>query len=177
MRIAVVDDDMEFLRRIEDGLKEFGRSYALPAYKVRACDYIMKDAYEREIPAVLNRVREEKLKESQEGFYLILTATTAEKLCFDDIVYLIKEKKYVIFHCMDGLCYRERAALEGIYRKLPGDRFIYINKGCVVNMKHVCGFREDVITMDTGGIKHTVSQKRIPTVWEQLREHWGKKKW
>ena len=60
-------DGLELARRIrereEDAdiifLSSFAK-YALPAYKVRAYDYIMKERYRAEIPAVLDRIQAEK---------------------------------------------------------------------------------------------------------------------
>lgn len=146
--------------------------YALPAYKVRACDYIMKDKYKDEIPSVLDRIRKEKL--SRDECYSIQTATWVKRMRFDEILCLEKEKKYVVFYCTEGQCYRERTTLGEVYGQLPQERFIYVNKGCIVNMKHVSSFRKDEVGLNNDGVIHVVSRGMLSKVREELLRYWRK---
>lgn len=151
--------------------------YALPAYKVRAYDYIMKEDYGTEIPVVLERVLEERRREERGDFYLIQTATWAQKMRFRDIRFLVREKKYIVFHCADGRHYRERAALETAYKRLPREQFIYVNKGCIVNMEYVTSFNGEIVSMDMGNEEHIVSRGRASKVWGELGRYWRKEGW
>lgn len=151
--------------------------YALPAYKVRAYDYIMKQDYGTEIPLVLERVLEEGRREEREGFYLIQTATWAQKMRLCDIRFLVREKKYIVFHCAGGRQYRERATLETAYKRLPREQFIYVNKGCIVNMEYVTSFNGEIVSMGVGNEEHIVSRGRTSEVWGELGRYWRKEGW
>lgn len=140
--------------------------YALSAYKVRACDYIMKDKYKDELPSMLDRIRKEKL--SRDEYYSIQRATWIKRIRFDEILYLEKKKKYVVFYCAEGQNYRERITLGEAYSQLPQEQFIYINRGCIVNRKHVSSFRKDVVGLNNDKIIHVVSRGMIPRVREEL---------
>lgn len=235
MRIAIVDDDMEFTEKVEKAVINFGKEigeeitvrcfaegsslleelgekrnydvyildiempkldglelagkiresedeanivilsgfekYALPAYKVRACDYILKENYKDEIPLILDRLRKEK--PNQDAYCSIQANTWVKRVRFDEILYLEKEKKYVVFYCTEGRIYRERASLNEAHKRLPRESFIYINKGCIINMKHVTSFKKDVISLDNDA-EYFASRGMAPKVREELAEYWGK---
>ncbi|MCM1541441.1 MAG: LytTR family DNA-binding domain-containing protein [Blautia sp.] len=146
--------------------------YALPAYKVRAYDYIMKDRYKEEIPPVLDRIRRERL--SGEEYYFIQAVTWVKRMRLNEILYLEKEKKYVVFHCTNGRIYKERSTLGEVYRQLPHERFLYINKGCIVNMRHISSFQKDEVWLNNDEIMHVVSRGMISGVREALAKYWRK---
>lgn len=176
-------DGLELARRIrereEDAdiifLSSFAK-YALPAYKVRAYDYIMKERYRAEIPAVLDRIRVEKQRRNQEDYYTIQTASMMERLPIDEIRYLTKEKKYVIFYGKEGQMARERTTLEKVYEKLPHERFLYVNKGCIINMKHIIGLKNEIVTLDNK-VEHVISRLMAPDVRKEVARCFGKMKW
>lgn len=147
--------------------------YALPAYKVRACDYIIKERYRAEIPEVLDRIRIEKQNRNQEDYYSIKTSSAVERLRIDEIRYLTKEMKYVAFYGIEGKMGRERTTLEKAYERLPHERFLYINKGCIINMKHIISLKNDVVVMDNH-VEHVVSRNMAPKVRKEITRYWGK---
>lgn len=146
--------------------------YALPAYKVRACDYIVKGENEEELLHLLERIYG-KLKAARNDYYFIQTENWGKRIWFNDIIYLLKEKKYVQFFCTGGLCYRERATLEEVYGRLPGEQFIYINRGCIINMKHAISWRKDLIGLKGVDMKLAASRGMAGKVREKLAEYWG----
>lgn len=176
-------DGLELARQIrerEEGaniifLSNFEK-YALPAYKVRACDYIMKERYQAEIPAILDRIRTEKQRRNQEDYYTIQTASMVEKLPIDEIRYLTKEKKYVVFYGKEGQMGRERTTLEKAYEKLPHERFLYVNKGCIINMKHIISLKSEIVTLDNK-VEHVISRLMAHDVRVEVARYLGKMKW
>lgn len=176
-------DGLELARRIRKREEDANiiflsnyEKYAIPGYKVRACDYIMKERYREEVPAVLDRIRTEKRRRYQEDYYTILTATMLERLPLDEIRYLTKEKKYVVFYGKEGQIGRERTTLEKVYEKLPHERFLYVNKGCIINMKHVIDLRNEIVTLDNQ-VGHVISRIMARGVREEVAEYWKKVKW
>lgn len=176
-------DGLELARRIrmreEDAyivfLSDFEK-YALPAYKVRAYDYIMKERYRAEIPAILDRIRTEMRNRNQEEYYIIRTASMTERLRMEELRYLTKEKKYVVFFGKEGTLGRERTTLEKVYAKLPHERFLYINKGCIINMKYIISLRNEKVILDNNA-EHFISRLMAPRVREEVARYMGRMKW
>lgn len=170
-------DGLELARRIREReaeanivfLSDFEK-YALPAYKVRACDYILKERYRDEVPAILDRLRAERQSRKQDDYYTILTADTMERLHRREIRCLTKEKKYVVFYGMEGQMGRERTTLEKAYERLPHERFLYINKGCIVNMEHIINVKKDTVVLDNQ-MGHTISRNMAPRVREKVARY------
>lgn len=175
-------DGMELARRIREREEDADiiflsgfEKYALPAYKVRAYDYIMKERYKAEIPAILDRIRAEKQRRNQEDYYTIQTAGMMERLPIDEIRYLTKEKKYVVFYGKEGQMSRERTTLEKVYEKLPHERFLYVNKGCIINMKHIISLKSEIVTLDNKA-EHVISRLMARNVREEVVRYLGKMK-
>lgn len=172
-------DGLELARRIREREKDaniiflsnFGK-YALPAYKVRASDYIMKEKCQAEIPAILDRIRTEKRSRNQEECYTIQTASMMKRLPIDEIRYLTKEKKYVVFYGKEGQMGRERTTLEKVYEKLPHEWFLYVNKGCIINMKHIMSLNNEIVTLDNT-VEHVISRKMARDVKKEVARYLG----
>lgn len=176
-------DGLELARRIrereEDAnivfLSDFEK-YALPAYKVRACDYIMKERYEDELPAVLDRIRAGLRGRNREEYYLIQNADVTERLHIEEIRYLTKEKKYVVFYGREGQLGRERTTLEKVYERLPHERFLYVNKGCIINIRHIVSLRKETLVLDNG-VEHVISRIMAPGVRKKVAGYLRGMKW
>ncbi len=145
--------------------------YACQSYRIKAYYYITKDYFREELPRVLERVCEEE-KESNREYYIISTETKFCKLKMNDILYLIKEKKYVFLYCTDGMIYKERRGMESIYQCLPQERFIIINRGIVVNIKYIVKYVKRELTMQDGKT-FPVSRREGQVVRNKLEEYWG----
>ena len=145
--------------------------YARQSYRVKAYYYIMKDSCQEELPRLLEQVCAEE-KENNKEYYIISTETKFCKLKMNDILYLIKEKKYVLLYCTDGMIYRERRGMESIYRYLPQERFAIINRGIVVNIKYIIRYIKKEITMQDGRT-FPVSRREGQAVRRKLEEYWG----
>ena len=145
--------------------------YALRSIKIGAYYYILKDSYERELFLILERICKEE-EESRKDYYVILTKSHGYKVLMDNILYLTKEKKYAFFQCQNGAVYSESDSLENIYKRLPQERFIMIERGIIVNMKHIMQFAKLEVTMRDGRM-FSVSRRMIAEVRERLADYWG----
>ena len=170
-RIKDVEDDaiIVFLSAYEQ--------YALPSYKVRAYYYILKREYHKEIPVILERIICERYRKEndQEDYYVIQNQVRWDQIRLNDILYLIKEKKYVVFHCIREREYKERGTMAEAYCKLPQNRFFYVDKACIVNLKYVIGMGDDIIKLGIGeeSVELPVSRRRGKSVREGLARYWG----
>lgn len=145
--------------------------YALRSIKVGAYYYILKESYQKELFMILERICREE-DESREDYYIILTKSHGCKVLMDNILYLTKEKKYAFFQCLNGGVYTERDSLENIYQRLPQERFIMIERGIIVNMKHIVQFARLEVTMRDGKTL-PVGRSRLTEVREKLADYWG----
>lgn len=145
--------------------------YACQSYQVGVYYYIMKDKYHDELTYLLEKVCKEE-EESKEECYTILTETRYCKLKMNDIMYLTKDQKYAIFHCVDGREYRERKGVENIYRTLPQQRFIVINRGIIVNVKYIIKYGKMELTMQDGKV-FPVSRRESVIVRSKLADYLG----
>lgn len=144
--------------------------YAIPSYKIRAYYYILKEEYRSEVPVILKRIWQERL-DAEKDYYVIQNALYGKRIRLDDIVYLLREKKYVVFRCTGGKEYRERGTLGEIYCKLPHDRFVYIDRGYIINLKHVIDWDGVTIRLDSG-IELTASRRMNSTFKDALAHFW-----
>jgi DNA-binding LytR/AlgR family response regulator len=144
--------------------------YAVPSYKIRACYYILKEEYKTEVPVILKRIRQERLDKAKD-YYIIQNTAYGKRMQMDDIMYLMREKKYVIFRCINGKEYKERGSLGEVYCKLPHDRFVYIDRGYIINLKHVSDWEGDVIRLRSG--VELIASRRMSVVFKDaLARYW-----
>ena len=146
-------------------------NYARHGYKVKAYDYLLKDSYQEELFLILERIEKED-RENQEEYYIISSDNKECKFPVNDILYLIKEKQYTIFHCRDVIFHKERGSLQTVLGHLPRERFILIDKGTILNLKYVVQFEKYMITLATGETL-TVSRRLRSVVQEKLLDYWG----
>lgn len=144
--------------------------YAVPSYKIRACCYILKEEYKAEIPAILKRIKQERLDKAKD-YYVIQNTAYGARMWMDDIMYLTREKKYVIFRCVNGREYKERGSLGDVYRRLPQDRFVYIDRGYIINLQHVSEWEGDVIRLHSG-VELIASRRMHLAFKDALARYW-----
>lgn len=145
--------------------------YALQGIRIGVYYYILKDSYQEELCLILERICREE-EERREDYYVILTKRYGSRVRMDNILYLTKEKKYTFFQCLNGAMYSERDSMENVFRRLPEKRFMMINKGIAVNMKHVVQFAKLEVVMRDGTVL-PVSRQLGPSVRDKLADYWG----
>lgn len=123
---------------------------------------------------IVDNMDSEKKSEFREEYYGIQNSVRSKKIQIDDILYLKKEKKYTIFHCIDGNRYKERTAISKIHQQLPQDRFVFVDKDCVANLKYASALESYVLKLnrDSTCITLSVSRRKNPEVKESLAQYW-----
>lgn len=144
--------------------------YALEGYEVSAFQYILKSKVKEKLPDVLQELFRTKY-EKEEQFYEIRTEFQYERFPIKEILYIYKEKKYVVFVTMNGQ-FEERDKLKNVLKRLPEDRFLLVEWGRIVNLGFVERFMGDELKMR--------NQERIPVgrsyvsdVKRELVRFWG----
>lgn len=146
--------------------------YALRGIQLGVYYYILKDNYREELSRILERLCREE-EENREEYYFILTQTKGCRIFVNHILYLEKEKKYTLFHCIDGAVYKERDSLGNICAKLPRERFVTVNRGILANMKHIISLDRLELIMRNGE-KLPISRHEKTHVLERLADYWGR---
>ncbi|XCP83821.1 LytTR family DNA-binding domain-containing protein [Roseburia hominis] len=145
--------------------------YAVESYTVDAYQYIMKECMDTRLPEILIPLLE-KLEREIRKYTLIGTATKNALVYYRDIISICKEKgqKYVKYNTIDGE-YRERNSLDQILHRLNHHDFILVERGIVINIRHVVKVWDDRIFMDDGECIYT-SRTRIGKVKQHIHKYW-----
>lgn len=160
--------------------------YAVAGYRYHACDYILKEEYEQGLAALLPRLLREAGEESRR-FYAIRTNIRYERFLLRDILYVTREGKNAVFHCREAeeggwegfsreAVYRERAALADVYGRLPAGDFLFIDRGQIVNLRHVEWLRGQSLGL-ANGLVLPVSRNLLLEVKRRLAGYWGADGW
>lgn len=147
--------------------------YALEGYDVGACQYILKEHMEKKLPIVLYDILEKEKRQGIERFYEIITKYRYEKFRYTDILFIFKEGRNTIFHTKIGE-FKERKPIKEVYRNLPQDTFIWIDRGIIVNMDRIFRVRGDEVYFSEEE-KLAIGRPHILQVKQQVMNYWGKK--
>lgn len=88
------------------------------------------------------------------------------KVDIDTILYLEAKDNYIYLHYPSGKHIAIRSTLEGIWRELPNDEFIRINRTHCVAVKHIMAFNKEYVKL--GGLQFPVSKTYYPLLEERF---------
>lgn len=145
--------------------------YAAESYLLEAYQYILKHDLEYRLPIVMRQLID-KIERQNRKFRMVGTNSEKSKIYFRDIIYIYKSKgaKYVNFATMDGE-YRERIGIEQVYQELDSKEFVFVDRGCIVNMKHICKLSGDTIYLEKD-YEVQVSRAKLPEVKQAIHHYW-----
>lgn len=145
--------------------------YAIESYRMEAYQYILKEDVEERLPEIIKRLIGIVWNHSVKYCY-IGSDTHRIKMCQDDIIHIRKTKgtKYVSFCTTEGEI-RERSSIEKVLEKLGREEFIVVERGSVVNLRHIMKVRDNVIYLSNGDAVEA-SHARIKKVKENIRKYW-----
>lgn len=147
--------------------------YAIEAYEVNAFRYIPKVMLEEKLPMAFQALLP-KLDLIDQRTYEVETENRIEKILYRNIFYIQKDKKDIVIVHRGGKS-RERKTLREIFEVLHSAEFIYIDKGCIINILHVQNCKRDGVYM-RDGITLAVSRPRQREVREEIFAYWREQK-
>lgn len=105
---------------------------------------------------------------------MIGTIGDMKKIYYQNIIYISKEKgaKYIQYVTNEGI-YKERITLEQVYKELKSNLFVMVERGYIVNMKHICRVSGNMVFLDNG-VQIGISRNRLPEVRKRISEYWRK---
>ncbi len=145
--------------------------YAIDAFELSIFRYVPKQEMDRRLPAALRDAIH--LLSLEEGkTYTIRTNSRLEKIPWKDILYLEREGKNTSIVTAQGSPAKVRKSLQQVYEELDGEEFIYIDRGCIVNMIHIMQVKEGTVVLKNGAVL-PVSRSHLQQVKEQINRYWG----
>lgn len=147
-------------------------NFAEKACRVNVIRYILKDKMEWEFEGALDELffRMERLK--CQKTYIISNNRKYVKLLHKDIIYVRKMQKDVIFVLNDGKEEKERTTLQDAYRRLENPELVWLDRGIILNLRHVRKIFGDRIEMN-GGHKITTNAEHLMELKRHLAFYWG----
>lgn len=147
--------------------------YAIPAYEVNTFRYIPKNQISEKLPEAYEHLLP-KLELFDQRVYLVNKSSGLEKVLYKNIFYISKYSKYLTIHHRHGEI-KIRKPLATILKELNSSEFIYIDKGCIVNLIHIASCQKDEVVM-TNGDTLRISRPRSKKVKARLIEYWREEK-
>lgn len=147
-------------------------TYAVDSYMIDADQYILKEQMEERIPSVIRKMILE-IQKKRKKFRIIETANGGVKVFYQDIISIkkVKGSKYVEYITVRGN-FKERIGLEQLMAEINCRAFIFVERGYVVNIRHVACIEKNVISMDNDE-RITISRGRLTEVRMKINEQWG----
>lgn len=146
--------------------------YAVQGYKYQAYRYIVKQNWQKELLETLCNIFK-RVQEREERIYRIQSDRRYDIIYIDDILYLEKDGKNVLFHCKGGLVYTERVTIAEVYNRLPVDEFVYINRGMVVNIRYITHIDSGTVDINESEI-FSISRRQLGNIRKKLFLYWRK---
>ena len=132
--------------------------YAIHGYEVNAIEFMVKPVgyynFSDEMKKALRFV-----KRNEEKVMLFKNSDTVAKIPVSQILYLEKEKNYIIFHTERGE-FRERGSMAEMEEKLAGAGFSKCIAGCLVNLRHVLKMEKDLVWVGNTSLPVSRAQRK-----------------
>lgn len=164
----------EIREKHKDGWIVFLTSHselALVGYDIdiQAKHFIVKSRMNEKIPELMKHF--EDLMKEMHNYYTIQSNIRFARINCEDIRYIHKVGKNIeIVTGTDKYC--ERKTLSQIMQELNMPEIIMIERGFLVNIRHIREISNNVITIDSGK-QLFISRTKVKEVKQKVNEYWG----
>ena len=144
--------------------------YAIDAFELSVFRYVPKNDRDKRLPAAIRAaVRLILLEEGRT--YTIQTGSRLERIPYKDILCIEREGKNASITSSGGIS-KVRKSLQQVYEELGAEEFIYIDRGCIVNLIHVMQVKDGMAVLKNG-VSLPISRSHLQQVKEQINRYWG----
>ena len=144
--------------------------YAIDAFELSIFRYVPKnDITTRLFPAIRDAVRLIELEGGKT--YTIQTNRRLEKIPGKDIYYIERDGKNACITAAHGL-FKVRRSLGQVFEELDAEEFIYIDRGCIVNLIHIMQIKGGMAVLKNG-TPLPISRSHLQEVKEKINHYWG----
>lgn len=147
--------------------------FAMQSYQLDAYQYVMKEEIQSRLPLILNKLYMKILSE-QKKFRVLVNNNEKNVIYYKNVISVTKEKgaKYVLYKTFDGE-YRERITMDELVKQLNSFEFIVVERGYIVNMRHIAKLKGKTIWLDNGD-QVIISRARMTQVKNTINTYWGR---
>lgn len=144
--------------------------YAIDAFELSIFRYVPKNDIEKRLSAAL--LDAIKLLQLEEGkTYTIQTNSRFEKIPYKEIYYIEREGKNAGIFTDHGVS-KVRKSLQQVYGELDAEEFIYIDRGCIVNVIHIMQIKDGMAILKNG-VSLPISRTHLQEVKALINQYWG----
>lgn len=181
--VLLLDIEMPGLNGIEltnrvrkylpDAITIFVTSYEQYVYKsfeVQPYRFIPKKNAGEMLPAAVRDAL--GLAAEREGkFYVAENQRVLEKIPLKSITYIWHREKYAYIEKSNREHTKVRKTLKQVYKELPEEEFVWVDRGCIVNLAQIQQITGEGILL-TDGTRLGVGRERITELKDRLRGYW-----
>ena len=144
--------------------------YAIDAFELSIFRYVPKNDTARRLPgAICDAIRLIELEDGK--FYTIRTNSRLEKIPYKEILFIERDGKNARITAANGTA-KVRRSLQQVYEELAAEEFIFIDRGCIVNMIHIMQVRDGAAILKNGAAL-PISRSHLQEVKAQINAYWG----
>ena len=144
--------------------------YAIDAYELSIFRYVPKNDEGKKLSfALSDAIRLLMLEDGK--VYTIQTSSRLEKIPYREIYFIERDGKNASITWEKGTS-RVRGSLQQIYEELASEEFIFIDRGCIVNLIHVMQVKNSMVLLENGA-SLPISRSHLQDVKEQINTYWG----
>lgn len=144
--------------------------YAIDAFELSIFRYVPKNDIDGRLPAAI--LDAAKLIELEDGkVYTIQTNSRLERIPYKDIYYIERDGKNASITSVSGVS-KVRKSLQQVFAELDAEEFIYIDRGCIVNIIHIMQVKDGMAVLKNG-VALSVSRTHLQEVKAQINNYWG----
>ncbi|NCB32594.1 MAG: response regulator transcription factor [Erysipelotrichia bacterium] len=144
--------------------------YAIDAFELSIFRYVPKNNLDPKLSdAVIDAARLIELEAGQE--YAVRTASCMEKIPYKDILCIRRDGKNSMIVTHSGTS-RVRRSLQQVFEDLNTPEFIYIDRGCIVNIIHIMKIIDGMAVLKNGE-QLPISRSHLQEVKQKINLFWG----
>lgn len=146
--------------------------YAITAYEFSVFRYIPKTVIDDKLPPALEGYYKLYRLERNE-FYTVEIKNHVEQLPYREILYILKDGKYAVFHLTGGKTQSVRKTLAQVFEEMSKEYFCFADRGCIVNLANVVGI-DDTGILFPDDQRITISKANISDFKTTMLRFWRK---
>lgn len=171
-------DGMELAEKLREKLPELliifvtsHLEYTLDAFELSVFRYVPKNNPDGRLEhALVDAARLIQVQYTQS--YIINNQQRLERIPLKDIIAITHENKNALITVRSGKVYPVRKTLQQVYRELGTGEFVFIDRGCILNMAHISSIRGSSVVLKDGK-SYPVSQSRLAELKTKVNYFWG----
>lgn len=145
--------------------------YAIDAFELSIFRYVPKNDLEKRLKTAVADAAKLILLEAEKE-YVIQAAGRMEKIPYKDIFYIRRDGgKNAEIHSDTGTS-KVRKSLQQVFEELDTPEFIYIDRGCIVNIIQIMKVADGMAFLKNGEAL-PISRAHLQAVKQQINRFWG----